>query len=385
MSLFVNATVPINERVVHLKNGVPQRWLPPRDQPHYLWGNGNSVIRFSTGPAFLRYDESMLDALLKQPWFAKEVEVHVLKINERALVWQDGNIVSVLGPGRYVRLKEGPAVTLERHEVGDGDFHHKHLLEILTSPTIKMTSEIRHVEVPAHHVGLMHRGGAFVRTLQPGTYGFWAGTAREQVTMVDLRAQRMTLKDQELMTSDRVTLRLNVDVTYRVENPELWYSSAQNSTEQLRGDAQLILREFVGGVTLEELLDRKDGVATAMTEKLRAMAPALGMSVSMVGVRDVILPGDLREIMNKVLLAKKEAEANAIKRREETASTRNQLNTARLLADHPLLMRLKEMEAAQAMLEKVGSLTLYDGLNGLLGRLRMDGTSASGYVNPKPE
>ena len=69
------------------------------------------------------------------------------------------------------------------------------------------------------------------------------------------------------------------------------------------------------------------------------------------GIRDVILPGEMKDLMNKVTEAKKAAEANLIARREETAAMRSQANTAKLLADNPTLMRLRELE----VLEKVAA------------------------------
>lgn len=68
-----------------------------------------------------------------------------------------------------------------------------------------------------------------------------------------------------------------------------------------------------------------------------------------VGIRDIILPGDMRDLMNKVTEARKAAEANFIARREETAAMRSQANTAKVLENNPTLMRLRELE----VLEKI--------------------------------
>ena len=77
----------------------------------------------------------------------------------------------------------------------------------------------------------------------------------------------------------------------------------------------------------------------------------MGLAIASVGIRDVILPGEIKDLMNRVTEAKKTAEANLIFRREETAAIRSQSNTAKLLADSPMLMRLRELE----VLEKVAS------------------------------
>jgi regulator of protease activity HflC (stomatin/prohibitin superfamily) len=90
-------------------------------------------------------------------------------------------------------------------------------------------------------------------------------------------------------------------------------------------------------------------------------AGALGVEIGEIGVKDVILPGDVRELLNKVVEAERTAKANLIRRQEETAATRSLLNTARLMEDNPLLLRLKELEALEKLVEKVGRIDLHAG------------------------
>jgi regulator of protease activity HflC (stomatin/prohibitin superfamily) len=98
---------------------------------------------------------------------------------------------------------------------------------------------------------------------------------------------------------------------------------------------------------------------------VRARAKTLGVELIAVGIRDIILPGEMKDLMNRVTEAKKAAEANLIARREETAAMRSQANTAKLLADNPTLMRLRELE----VLEKVAANSK---LNILLGDVLPD-------------
>ena len=74
-------------------------------------------------------------------------------------------------------------------------------------------------------------------------------------------------------------------------------------------------------------------------------APALGLEVLDPGVKDLVLPGEMKVLLNRVIEAQKEAEANVILRREETAATRSMAQTAKVLGENPLLVRLKELEA----------------------------------------
>jgi regulator of protease activity HflC (stomatin/prohibitin superfamily) len=73
----------------------------------------------------------------------------------------------------------------------------------------------------------------------------------------------------------------------------------------------------------------------------------------------------MRELINKVVEAEKVAQANLIRRREETAATRSLLNTAKLMEDNPTLLRLKELEAIERVTEKIGRIDVHAGQQGL--------------------
>jgi regulator of protease activity HflC (stomatin/prohibitin superfamily) len=147
--------------------------------------------------------------------------------------------------------------------------------------------------------------------------------------------------------------RLDAVVTYRVADARTAVSKVDDVRQALYREAQLALRAVVGARELDTFLMEKDGVASELADMVRARAKTLGVELIAVGIRDIILPGEMKDLMNKVTEAKKAAEANLIARREETAAMRNQANTARLLADNPTLMRLRELE----VLEKVAAST----------------------------
>ena len=130
----------------------------------------------------------------------------------------------------------------------------------------------------------------------------------------------------------------------------------------------MALRAVVGVRDLDAFLSDKDVVAREVEEQVRGRADQLGLKVVSVGVRDVILPGDMKDLMNRVTEAKKAAEANLIARREETAAMRSQANTAKLLESNPTLMRIRELE----VLEKIacdGKLNVVLGEKGLADRV----------------
>jgi regulator of protease activity HflC (stomatin/prohibitin superfamily) len=185
---------------------------------------------------------------------------------------------------------------------------------------------------------------------------------------VDLREAMLDVGGQEIMTADKVTLRLTAVVTFRVGDPRLAVSVSEDVRTALYREVQLVLRAVVGTRELDALLTGKDAVAAELEQLVRRRATGLGLEILAVGIRDVMLPGEMKDLLNKVTEAKKAAEANLITRREETAAARSQANTARLLAENPTLMRLKELE----VLEKIasgGKLSVVLGEKGLADKI----------------
>ena len=170
------------------------------------------------------------------------------------------------------------------------------------------------------------------------------------------------------MTADKVTLRLNAVVTYRVANALRSVTEVEDSRQALYREAQLALRAVVGTKALDTLLTEKDAVARELEGLVRDRAAAFGLDVHALGIRDIILPGDMKDLMNRVTEAKKAAEAALITRREETAAMRSQANTAKILESHPTLMRLRELEVLEKVAEK-SNLQVVLGEKGLTDRV----------------
>ena len=218
-------------------------------------------------------------------------------------------------------------------------------------------------------MGVLFIDGDFVETLPPGRYAFWKNMAQVKFVQEDLREAMFDVAGQDIMTADKVTLRMNAVVTYRVADARTAVSTVDDVRQALYREAQLALRAVVGARELDTFLTEKDAVASELADDgACAVAKTLGVELISVGIRDIILPGEMKDLMNKVTEAKKAAEANLIARREETAAMRSQANTAKLLEDNPTLMRLRELE----VLEKVatsGKLNVVLGEKGLAERV----------------
>src|SRR5688572_27295842 len=163
------------------------------------------------------------------------------------------------------------------------------------------------------------------------------------------------------MTADKVTLRVNLLVTYSVVDPLKSVTTVADAAQALYRDAQLVLRAAIGTRALDALLSDKESVGGEVREALVRRSAEYGIAVRSVGLRDIVLPGDMKSLLNQVIAAQKEAEANLIKRREETAAARSQANTAKLLSENPLLARLKELEMLREMLSGTSTTFVFGG------------------------
>lgn len=229
--------------------------------------------------------------------------------------------------------------------------------------------EVSSFEVPEGFVGLMFVDRAFEKKLPSGQHSFWNTNTRIEVVLVDLRLRAHDVNGQEILTKDRVSLRVNISAEFQVSDPEKAVMLVQDYEEALHRSLQFAFRKTLGALTLDELLSEKISVDSAAADDVRKEMSKIGITVGEIALKDVILPGEMREILNQVVTAQKEAEANVIRRREETNATRSLLNTAKVMAVNPIMLRLKELEAIETISSNVDNLTIHNGTEGLMSTL----------------
>ncbi len=299
-------------------------------------------------------------------------QVTELKDNEVGLVYRKDVLDDVIAPGNRVVFWKGPVAT--RVEVINLDEGYE-----LSADRAKVLARIRNVtlarklasfitisEVADEFVGLLIVDGKLLRTLNAGLYVFWTFNRSIKVELVDTRVQSMEVSGQEILTSDKVTLRVNLSAAYQVSDPVKARNAFRDWSDTLYRELQFGLRQVIAVRSLDELLSDKGVLDREVFQYVRDKVTEQGIEVRSVGVKDVILPGDMKDILNQVVAAEKAAQANIIKRREETAATRSLLNTARLMDQNPTLLRLKELEVLEKVTEKVDHMTVFGGLEGVL-------------------
>ena len=215
--------------------------------------------------------------------------------------------------------------------------------------------------IGAHEVGLLFVDGEFVEQLPAGRHAFWAVSRTVEIVKIDLRPTPLEVTAQEILTKDRVGIRVTLTAFYKVVDALKTTAATGDLANTLYRLVQFAIREAVATRTLDDILAARDAIDEQVRGFVAERAGDLGVEIIEIGVKDVILPGDVRELLNRVVEAERVAKANLIKRQEETAATRSLLNTARLMDDNPLLLRLKELEALEKLVEKVGRIDLHTG------------------------
>ena len=221
-------------------------------------------------------------------------------------------------------------------------------------------------EVVNKQIGLLFIDGQFIKVLSAGKYGFWNYSKTVAIEIVETRAQSMDVTGQEILTKDKVSLRVNLSATFKVADAKTAVSSLSNYAEFLYTELQLALRKAIGTQTLDALLTDKESIDSYVRKSVTKKVAEFGLSLLDVGVKDIILPGEMKTILNQVVEAEKAAKANIIKRREETAATRSLLNTAKLMDESTTLRRLKELETLEKIADKVDKITVFGGMEGVI-------------------
>ncbi len=215
--------------------------------------------------------------------------------------------------------------------------------------------------VEAHEAGLLFIDGQLRERLAPGRHAFWQIGRVVRIGKVDLRPRPHEVTAQEILTKDRIGIRVTLTAFTKVTDPEKATLAAADLDNTVYRLIQFAIREAVATRTLDDILAARDTIDREVRGFVTERVKDLGLEIGEIGVKDVILPGDVRDLLNKVVEAERVAKANLIRRQEETAATRSLLNTARLMDDNPLLLRLKELEALEKLVEKVGRIDLHTG------------------------
>lgn len=360
------------QRALRMKNQRVLEVLGPGVYWTYPLFTGEEIRIYSTKDQLCEYEYMDTVAATQADLVEQYFDVANLSDTQAALVYIDGKLSNLLAPATTQYFWKGLAeVRIDVIELNETLRVDNALAKLLSrNERLRRRCEILgatiSLMVGERQVGMLYENEVLQETLKPGYYMFWKFARKLRVNIVDTRWEIMDVSGQEILTKDRVSLRVNLSATYKVVDPVLLENSVQRIDTYLYRELQLALRQAVGTRSLDELLGNKAVLDSVISDGVQDSLKLIGVEVGNVGVKDIILPGEMKDILNKVVLAEKTAQANNIRRREETAATRSLMNTAKLMADNPLLVRLKELEALEKVTGNIDRITVFGGMDAVM-------------------
>lgn len=368
-------TIKKNERGLLLRNGDFERVLQPGR--HWIYSLGAQVRIETFAMEQAAFTHGLADYLM-----AKEPEVVAQEFVQVALTdvqvglrYENNVLVEVLAPATRKLYWKG--LNDVRVDVVDITANVKLTTELvanlsqtqLRQRSVVGMAGVLMVQVPDYHVGVLSVDGKQKELLGAGAYGFWRYNHQVQVECVDLRSQALEISGQDILTKDKVGLRLNLSATWRYDDVCKAFANTAKPSELVYRELQFGLRAAVGTRTLDELLEDKASIDAIVKDFAAQKLLASGITLEGLGVKDIILPGEMKTILAQVVEAEKSAQANVIRRREETAATRSLLNTAKLMEDNPIALRMKELETLERVAERIDKISVFGGLDNVLNGL----------------
>lgn len=371
--LFRSITITSTERGVLLRDGQVERILLPGRHQIPVAGPRSELRTFDVSRPLDKQDWVRALEARDAALLAKHLEVVRPSESEVGIVRLDGKVKYVVEPSGDIALWKGfRDIGVERLDVSEAPKLDRKALNALATVSPRF---ITRVTVPSGFEGLVYVDGDLRERLKPGVHAYWSAVREVDLVTLDLRRQTTEVTAQEILTQDRVSIRVTLTAFWQITDP-VRAGEAKDLNEQIYRHIQFAIRDAVANRTLDELLNARGEIDPELTQAVQAMGAFadFGVEIASVGLKDVILPGEMREILNRVVEAEKQAQANLIRRREETAATRSLLNTARLMENNPLLLRMKELETLEKLTEKVGRLDVSTsapghGLEGLINNL----------------
>lgn len=350
-----------NQRGLLFKNGKFIKVLGPGKYRTF----GDKVIEVVSLESFIYSEYCSTERLAQNKSFQQQTECIEVGADEKILYFCDKRFVRPFFSGKYYYWKDGHERDFIRIDLNNPEIDKDVPREVFV-----FTNQHHYIKVcvKEYEKALIYFDNKLTKVLDPGTYYFWQTNVAVREHIVDTRLTQLNITGQEILTQDKVSVRVNFVCNYRITDFVKIYTEIDNYEEQIHIAAQLAMRDYVGKYRIDEILENKEQMSQYIFERLKAKENEFFVEFADAGVKDIILPGEIRDIMNTVLIAEKRAQANVITRREEVASTRSLLNTAKLMDENKTLYKLKELEYVERICENVGNITV-NGSTDLLSQL----------------
>jgi regulator of protease activity HflC (stomatin/prohibitin superfamily) len=250
--------------------------------------------------------------------------------------------------------------------------------------------------IQSTHRGLRYEDGRLTDVLAAGRYQLPKKRRRGSkvwIVLVDMREREITIKGQEILTADKVALRVSIITQFKVTDPVAALETVADYEDRLYSDVQLAARRSLATMELGEILTNRNQLSEDILRDVTDAATGYGVTIARADVKDLVFPGNLQEIMNRVLAAERlsevalvesrtkaeqerieanaraandrvsaearreaallaaqaDADAERIRTDTEVDSLRRRAEAAAAYAEHPALLRLRELETLAAL------------------------------------
>ena len=360
-SYYESIQLDVEHRGVVFSNGCAVAWLDPGR--HFLWSR-NRNLKIEVLDVETTHIKSSPELRELMPEGAAEpLEVQV---DQLAIVYKNGRPHACVGPGSFLMWQL-------RARVDAKIFDSTSIMTNIPENCWHLVS-YDHLQVHTIHPyerGLLYIDGKFEKLMMEGRFAIHTNHRDVTIVRVDMREQEFQINGQEVMTLDKVTIRINLIIKFCVRDALKSHETQADLKNALYSEVQMAARRQISGAKLERLLEDRHQIREAMVDELAARARQWGVEVMQVDLKDIILPGEMKTLLNRVIEAEKQAEANVILRREETAATRTKANAAKVMAGNETMMRLKELDVLREVAGNISNLTVLVGADDVLDKLKV--------------
>ena len=227
------------------------------------------------------------------------------------------------------------------------------------------TAGQREIIIKDTHRGLWYQDGKLTKILEAGRYklpsdAWWfRRRPKVEIVLVDVRERDLTIKGQEILTGDKVAIRVSILVQFRVTDPKAAVHTVASYEDRLYSDVQLAARRALASMMLEEILTKRNRLSEEILADVKEAAAGYGVAIRRADVKDLVFPGNLQEIMNRVLAAERNSQAQLVEARTqaevEQIQAQSQANArkhqAEAEAETRRLQQQAEAEAARLQAE----------------------------------
>lgn len=198
-------------------------------------------------------------------------------------------------------------------------------------------------QINQYERGIMLTMGKYTSTKMPG----WRLVIPvfQRMIKVDIRTKVVDVPDQEAITKDNISIKINAVIYYKVAFAEKAVLEVESFYFAISQLAQTTMRNIVGEITLDELLKNRDEIAKRIEAIVDKVSDAWGIDVEAVELKDIGLPDDLKRTMAKAAEAEREKKAVVIQSEGEVMAAENVSKAAAMLAASPGALHLRTLQS----------------------------------------